>query len=97
MYALFIAAALSTSIEARADDERDYQVDVLTDIPAEINLEEPRWTFTKSVRVELARSDTLRLETTIPLDRAEEPRLTLGVAKKLSRNWSVDIRLWTTL
>ncbi len=37
------------------------------------------------------------LETTIPLDELEEPRLTLGVAKQVSRNWAVSFNVWTSL
>ena len=97
VYALFVVMALASFPDALADDERDYKVDVLTDIAAEISLQEPRWAFTKSVRVELAKSENLRLETTIPLDRTEEPRLTLGLAKKVSSNWSVDLSVWAAL
>jgi len=97
VYALVVLAALGSSPEALADDEREYLVDMSMDTAAEINLDEARWTYSKSLRIELVKSDHVRVETTIPLVRLEEPRLTLGFNGALARNWSVNLSLWTSL
>ena len=97
VYVLSVLFALGIAPDARAGDDRHYEIDLLTDTAAEINLDEPRWAYTRSVRVQLAKGDNLRLETTIPLDHSEQPRLTLGLAKKVSREWSVDLSLWAAL
>ena len=93
LYALFVILALNSPPDAWADDERDYPADDA----AEINLQEQRWAFTKSLRVELAKSENLRLETTIPLDSAEKSKLSLGIATKVSRNWSFNLSVWAVL
>ena len=96
VYALFVLMVLS-SPDALADDDRNYQVDRLTDTAAEINFHEPRWVYRKSIRLQLARSEHVRLESTIPLDASEESRLTVALDQKISRNWAVSVNLWASL
>ena len=40
---------------------------------------------------------TLAPPAEIPLSEVEEPRITLGVAKQVSRNWAVSFDVWTAL
>ena len=95
VYAIFVVAALAGAPDGRAEDEADLERTLAS--PAEIQLSEAIWTYSKSVRVELASNEFVRLETTIPLDDIEERRLTLGVAKQVSRNWAVNFNVWTAL
>lgn len=97
LYVLFVLVAMSAPPGAMADDESDFQIDEVTDTTADITPEAQRWAFTKSLRVELAKSDHVRLETTIPLDQTEKSKLTLGFQTKMSRNWSFNLNLWAVL
>ncbi len=97
VYALFAIVALSSARDAMADDESDFRLDVLPDTEAEIEMQARHWAFTKSLRLELAKSEHLQLETTIPLDHVEGSRITLGIAKKVSRNWSFRLNVWAVL
>ena len=95
VYAIFVVAALAGATDGRAENEADLERTLAP--PAEIQLSEASWTYSKSVHLELARNDFVRLETTIPLDKVEEPRLTLGVTKQVSRDWAVSFNVWTAL
>ena len=95
VYALFVVVALAGATDGRAEDEADLERTLAP--PAEIQLSEASWTYSKSVRVELASNELVRLETTIPLDEIEEPQLTLGIAKRVSRNWAVSFNVWAAL
>ena len=95
VYALFVVVALAGGTDGRAEDEAGLERTLAPS--AEIQLSEAIWTYSKSVRVELASNELVRLETTIPLDEIEESRLTLGVAKQVSRNWAVSFNVWTAL
>jgi hypothetical protein len=97
VYALFVLAALGGSPESLADDKHNDRIDRSASITAESQPDASHWIYTKTVRIELVKSRHLRLETTIPLDRAEESRLALGIARQLSQNWSLDLMLWTSL
>ena len=95
VYAIFVVVALAGAPDGRAEDEAVLERTLAPQ--AEIQLSEAIWTYSKSVRVELASNEFVRLETTIPLDEIEEHQLTLGIAKRVSRNWAVSFNVWAAL
>jgi hypothetical protein len=97
VYLLFVLAAVGGPSGAVADDADPVRSNDAIDDIARPGVEEMQWTYTRSVRIELARGEHLQVEAKIPLNRGEESRLTVSVAKRLSRSWAFEFAVWTSL
>jgi hypothetical protein len=97
VYAIYVVVALAGASDAWAEERDEFDTDLAMDMAADAHRVAAAWGYKRSVRIELAGNERVRLEATIPLASAEESRLTLGIARKLSRNWVVNLNLWAML